>query len=291
MKRKIYREDLNMSFITNYIDELNLNVLTNEEQMILFKKLAEGNLASRENLILHNLRLVLNIAKNYVGSGLEVLEIFNMGVQGLITAVDTFDYNKGTCFSTYAYYHIKGSIIKGISQETRNVRIPTHLLQETVQVKKYISFYHTKYGVMPSPNDISINLNLNIDKVKKCQLLIENEASLNALISNSKNSEGFSYENELMDIISESSDEIAEFEKKYLEELLKQKVIKAPYISTRDKEIILYRFGFITGKEEKLETIGNIYGITKERVRIVIKNSLELLKNDQNVKALKSSLL
>lgn len=213
MNKKIYREDLNMSFITNYIEELNLNVLSNEEQIILFKELAEGNLASREKLILRNLRLVLNIAKDYVGSGLEVLEIFNMGVQGLITAVDTFDYNKGNCFSTYAYYHIKGTIIKGISQETRNVRIPTHLLQETVQVKKYISFYHTKYGVMPSLNDISINLNMNVDKVKKCLLLIESEVSLNALISNSKNFEGFSYENELMDIISESSDKIEEIEK------------------------------------------------------------------------------
>ena len=93
-----------------------------------------------------------------------------------------------------------------------------------------------------------------------------------------------------MDIISESSDKIEEFEKKYLERLLKEKVIKAPYISKRDKEIILYRFGFITGEEEKLETIGNIYGITKERVRIVIKNSLELLKNDQNIKVFKSSI-
>lgn len=213
MNKKIYREDLNMSFITNYIEELNLNVLSNEEQIILFKELAEGNLASREKLILRNLRLVLNIAKDYVGSGLEVLEIFNMGVQGLITAVDTFDYNKGNCFSTYAYYHINGTIIKGISQEIRNVRIPTQLLQETVQVKKYISFYHTKYGVMPSLNDISINLNMNVDKVKKCLLLIESEVSLNALISNSKNFEGFSYENELMDIINESSDKIEEFEK------------------------------------------------------------------------------
>lgn len=80
MNKKIYREDLNMSFITNYIEELNLNVLSNEEQIILFKELAEGNLASREKLILRNLRLVLNIAKDYVGSGLEVLEIFNMSV-------------------------------------------------------------------------------------------------------------------------------------------------------------------------------------------------------------------
>ena len=82
---------------------------------------------------------------------------------------------------------------------------------------------------MPSLNDISINLNMNVDKVKKCLLLlIESEVSLNALISNSKNFEGFSYENELMDIISESSDKIEEFEKKYLERLLKEKVIKAP---------------------------------------------------------------
>ena len=103
---------------------------------------------------------------------------------------------------------------------------------------------------MPSLNDISINLNMNVDKVKKCLLLIESEVSLNALISNSKNFEGFSYENELMDIISESSDKIEEFEKKYLERLLKEKVIKALYISKRDKEIILYRFGFITVKKK-----------------------------------------
>lgn len=261
MKNNYMIDNRGTSFITNYLKENDIRLLSKEEQYKLFIELEAGSKAAREKLIFHNLPLVIAIANKYVGVGYSVLELFDMGCLGLIIAVDRFDYKRGLCFSTYAKFWIKQTILGSITNELRMLRLPVKLTYKVLKMKKFISEYYFTNGYFPTNDEISKSLQLPIDKIDDYKQLSKEIISLDMVLFNGENGE------ELINIIPSDIDYIEAVEQKVLNETIRDLIFNSSSISDRSKQILMYHFGFIDGKQRSLEFIAKQFGISKARVQ------------------------
>lgn len=173
MKNNAMIDNFDISFIINYLKEYDIKLLSKEEQYKLFIELEDGSEEAREKLILHNLLLVIAMANKYVGVGYDALELFDMGCLGLIIAVDRFDYKRGLCFSTYAKFWIKQTILRSITNELKVLRLPVELTYKILKMKKFISDYYSMNGYLPTNDEISKSLQLPIDKIDNYKQLLD----------------------------------------------------------------------------------------------------------------------
>lgn len=270
-------DNFDISFIINYLNEYDIKLLSKEEQYKLFLELEDGSKEAREKLILHNLPLVISIANKYVGVGYSVLELFDMGCLGLIIAVDRFDYKKEISFSTYAEYWIKHTILRSIANELKIVRLPVGLTYKVLRMKKFISGYYSMYGVLPTNDEISERLQLPIDKIDDYKILLDEIISLNMVLFKEETSEEIEKGIELIDIIPSDIDYIEAVEKKVLDETVRDIVFSSKIISDRNKQILMYQFGFIDGKQRSNEFIAKQFGISKRTVNNIKLNTLKKL--------------
>ncbi len=243
-------------------------ILTKEEEQSLLRKAKRGEKEAKQTLILSNLRLVVNIAKNYTNKGLGFIDLISEGNFGLIHAIDKFDPEKGYRFSTYAVWWIKQAVTKAIISKGREIRIPSYKHDILNKVNKFIMSHITTNSSYPSIEAIAEGTGLSEKKIQKVMLEFQDMLSLNAAIGD---------DIYLEDTISQDDDE--SLENQVLDSIAKEEINKIlNQLKPREKEILTLRYGLAGGKIHTLEEVGQQFDITRERVRQIEKKTLEKLR-------------
>ena len=266
-----------------YLKEIGRVPLLNpEEEVELAERMAKGDPAARKRLSEANLRLVVSIAKRYVGRGMQFLDLIQEGNLGLIKAVEKFDHTKGFKFSTYATWWIRQAITRAIADQARTIRIPVHMVETINKVKKVSSQLLHKNGHDPSAEEIAEELDMPIDKVREIMRVAQEPVSLETPIGEEEDSH-------LGDFI-EDSDAPAPADaashtllKEQLEDVLST-------LTPREKKVLELRFGLEDGRNRTLEEVGKEFNVTRERIRQIEAKALRKLRHPSRSKRLKDFL-
>lgn len=260
---------LDKDLISYYLEDIRkYKILDKEEEIELLKKAKSGDIEAKNQLILSNLRLVVNIAKNYVNRGLSLIDLISEGNFGLIYAIEKFDMDKGFRFSTYAVWWIKQSITKAIICKGRGIRIPSYKYDLLSKVNKYVLKRVREEGVYPTVEEISEELKIDKDKIEEIMLAFQDTMSLSASIGD---------DIQLEDIIADT--ENSSIEDNIIEEIEREQVREiVKVLDDREKQILKLRFGLDGEEIHTLEEIGATFNITRERVRQIEKKTLQKLK-------------
>lgn len=258
-------------------------LLTFEEEQELFKKYnEENNLEAREEIIVHNTRLVISIAKKFRTRYLKFEDLISEGIIGLMKAIDKFDYTRNIKFSTYAVWWIRQNIQRSIVDYERTVRIPAHLMEKINKFNVMKRKLESEYNREATLEEIAASLGTTVDKISELQMYLVPEVSLETPIKNGvKNEES---ENEFGDfIVADVESPEDNTEKQMLKEEIQELFIKIK-LSPIMIEVLKYRNGFYQGKIYTLDEIGKIYGITRERVRQIESKALKKLRKSPYIK-------
>lgn len=276
-----YDDDLKLTdSVKIYLREIGeYPLLSIEQQRDLALKILDGDNKARELFINSNLRLVVNVAKRYIGNGLTFLDLIQEGNLGLITAVDKYDVKKGFNFSTYAIWWIRQAITKAIEYKGRTIKIAAHVYEKVQLYKKVFRNLEIKLNREPTINEIADEMELSVSEVSDLQQLQIDVVSINAIIGDEK-------EKELENFIvssDESPEDIAT--KENMQQDVKNLLISCN-LKPRERDILILRYG-LDGKEPMtLVEIGKIYNLTRERVRQIESNALKKIRKSNFVKRL-----
>ncbi len=255
--------------VSLYLNDIRKHeILTKEEEQELLIKAKSGDEQAKQQLILSNLRLVVNIAKNYSNKGLGFIDLISEGNFGLIHAIDKFDYTKGYRFSTYAVWWIKQAITKAIISKGREIRIPSYKHDILNKVNKFIMGHITEQSSYPSIEAIAEGTGLDNKKIQKVMLEFQDMLSLNASIGD---------DIYLEDTISQADEE--SLENKVLGDIAKEEINAIlGHLKPREKDILTLRYGLFGQEIHTLEEVGKRFNITRERVRQIEKKTLDKLR-------------
>lgn len=257
----------------------NIPLLTSEEEINLAMRIAENDEEAKQRLTEANLRLVVSIAKRYVGRGMQLLDLIQEGNLGLIKAVDKFDYTKGFKFSTYATWWIRQAITRAIADQGRTIRIPVHMVETINKVKKTSSLLLHRNGREPNAEDIAEELDMPVDKVREILRISQEPVSLETPIGEEEDSH-------LGDFIPDddalSPDDAAS------SALLKEQIqqVLNSTLTPREAKVISLRFGLETGVPMTLEDVGKKFNITRERIRQIEAKALRKIRRPGAIKHL-----
>ncbi|MBQ7505560.1 MAG: RNA polymerase sigma factor RpoD [Ruminococcus sp.] len=266
-----------------YLKEIGrVPLLTPEEEVELAIKISEGDLQAKKRLSEANLRLVVSIAKRYLGRGMQFLDLIQEGNLGLIKAVEKFDYTKGFKFSTYATWWIRQAITRAIADQARTIRIPVHMVETINKVKKVSTQILHEKGHEPTSEEIAEKLDISVEKVREIVRVAQEPVSLETPIGEEEDSH-------LGDFIPDSdtpapADEASHaLLKEQLEEVLAT-------LTPREAKVLRLRFGLEDGKSRTLEEVGSEFKVTRERIRQIEAKALRKLRHPSRSKKLKDYL-
>ena len=257
-------------------------LLTPEEEIDLAIRIADNDQEAKDRLTKANLRLVVSIAKRYVGRGMMFLDLIQEGNLGLIKAVDKFDYTKGFKFSTYATWWIRQAITRAIADQGRTIRIPVHMVETINKVKKTSNMLLHRDGKDPTPEDIAAELGMPIDKVRDILRISQEPVSLETPIGEEEDSHlGDFIPDE--DALSPADAAAMTFLKTKVNEVLST-------LTPREAEVLRLRFGLKDGTPQTLEEVGKAFNVTRERIRQIEAKALRKLRHPSRSKKLKDYL-
>ncbi len=265
-----------------YLKEIGkIPLLTGDEEVVLAKRMESGDELAKRELAEANLRLVVSIAKRYVGRGMSFLDLIQEGNLGLMKAVEKFDYTKGFKFSTYATWWIRQAITRAIADQARTIRIPVHMVETINKLVRVQRQLVQDLGRDPTPEEIGVEMNMDVEKVREIQKIAQEPVSLETPIGEEDSHLGdFIPDDEVL-----SPADAATFTllKEQLDDVLKT-------LTEREKKVLTLRFGLDDGRARTLEEVGKEFDVTRERIRQIEAKALRKLRHPSRSKKLKDFL-
>ena len=266
-----------------YLKEIGkVPLLSSEEEIELAQKIEEGSQYAKKKLAEANLRLVVSIAKRYVGRGMLFLDLIQEGNLGLIKAVEKFDYRKGYKFSTYATWWIRQAITRAIADQARTIRIPVHMVETINKLIRVQRQLLQELGRDPFPEEISKVMDLPVEKVREIQKIAQEPVSLETPIGEEEDSH-------LGDFIPDD-DASAPAEAAAFTMLKEQLINVLDTLTPREEKVLRLRFGLDDGRARTLEEVGKEFNVTRERIRQIEAKALRKLRHPSRSKKLKDYL-
>jgi len=278
-------DDITLSIMSDdpvkiYLKEIgNYPLLSMDEEVELAKRIAEGDQYATDRLTESNLRLVVSIAKKYVGRGLSFLDLIQEGNLGLIKAVDKFDYSKGYKFSTYATWWIRQAITRSIADQSRTIRIPVHMSEVINKAYRISRSLLQELGREPTEEEIAKEMNLPVEKVREIMKISADPISLDTPIGEEDDSH-------LGDFIKD--DTIMGPEDAAAYTMLQDQIQKLlTTLSEREQRVLILRFGLLDGRTRTLEEVGKEFNVTRERIRQIEAKALRKLRHPNRARMLR----
>ncbi|AUS96289.1 RNA polymerase sigma factor RpoD [Clostridium thermosuccinogenes] len=289
---QLTEEDLDLSIpegisiddpVRMYLKEIGkVPLLSAEEEIELAKRMEKGDKEAKKRLAEANLRLVVSIAKRYVGRGMLFLDLIQEGNLGLIKAVEKFDYEKGFKFSTYATWWIRQAITRAIADQARTIRIPVHMVETINKLIRVSRQLLQELGREPMPEEIAKEMNMSVDKVREIMKISQEPVSLETPIGEEEDSHLGDF---IPDDDAQAPAEAAAFT------LLKEQLIDVlDTLTPREEKVLRLRFGLDDGRARTLEEVGKEFNVTRERIRQIEAKALRKLRHPSRSKKLKDYL-
>lgn len=266
------KDSVSEDSVKMYLKEIgDLSLLTPQEEQELAKRIEKGDEIAKQKLIAANLRLVVSIAKKYIGRGLLFLDLIQEGNLGLIKAAEKFDYRKGFKFSTYATWWIRQAITRAIADQSRIIRIPVHMVETINKLRKTSRILLQEKKRKPTDEEISLCTNMPADKIREVLTVSLVPLSLEMPVGDEES-------NRLSDIVEDKNASTPE--ELVVNNMLKEEIKKAMEVLTeREYMVLKLRFGLDDGKPRTLEEVGRVYDVTRERIRQIEAKALAKLRH------------